>query len=109
MIHHDSVVEQAVRVLSAIIRDQEAEVYLVQNIYGRLAIYFDTKNSNLMDTAAKRLSDELGSWLQGCDSYDASQLCKSKIISGCSRSSSRIYIGQDNTEKRWFPARNQNW
>lgn len=79
MIHHDSVVEQAVRVLSAIIRDQEAEVYLVQNIYGRLAIYFDTKNSNLMDTAAKRLSDELGSWLQGCDSYDASQLIKNEI------------------------------
>ena len=76
MIHHDSVVEQAVRVLSDIIRDQEAEVYLVQNIYGRLVIYLDTKNRSLVDTATKRLSDELGSWFQSCNSYDVNLLIK---------------------------------
>lgn len=79
MIHHDSVVEQAVRVLSDIIRDQEAEVYLVQNIYGRLVIYLDTKNRSLVDTATKRLSDELGSWFQSCNSYDVNLLIKNEI------------------------------
>lgn len=79
MIHHDIVIEQAVRLLTDIIRDPETEVYLVQNIYGKLMVYLDTQKPDLVDAVSERLSAELEPWFQRCDLYDESLLAKSEI------------------------------
>ena len=40
IVHHDIVVPRSIEVISAAIKGQETEVYIVQNIYGKLMIYF---------------------------------------------------------------------
>lgn len=79
IVHHDIVVPRSVKVISAAIKGQEAEVYIVQNIYGKLMIYLKNQNFELLDTISERLSAEIGAWFQGCDFYEANIFIKSEI------------------------------
>ena len=79
IVHHDIVVPRSVEVISAAIKGQEAEVYIVQNIYGKLMIYLKNQNFELLDTISERLSAEIGAWFQGCDFYEANIFIKSEI------------------------------
>ena len=79
MIHHDMVVDQAVRLLADMIHGQETEVYLVQNIYGKLMVYLDTQKPTLLDSVSEKLSAALGPWFQGCDLYSTNLFVKSEI------------------------------
>lgn len=79
IVHHDIVVPRSVEVISAAIKGQEAEVYIVQNIYGKLMIYLESRNNELADTISERLSAEIGAWFQGCDFYEANIFLKSEI------------------------------
>ena len=81
IVHHDIVVPRSIEVISAAIKGQEAEVYIVQNIYGKLMIYLKNQNFELLDTISERLSAEIGAWFQGCDFYDK------PILGGSSRNS----------------------
>ena len=71
IVHHDIVVSRSVEIISAAIKGQEAEVYIVQNIHGKLMIYLESRNNELADTISERLSAEIGAWFQGCDFYKA--------------------------------------
>ena len=55
MVHHDAVVSRAIDVISDIINSQSAEVYIVQNIYGKLMIYLESQNYTLVDVSRMRL------------------------------------------------------
>lgn len=79
IVHHDIVVPRSIEVISAAIKGQEAEVYIVQNIYGKLMIYLESRNNELADTISERLSAEIGAWFQGCDFYEANIFLKSEI------------------------------
>jgi len=80
MVHHDVVVPRAVDIISDMISDQDdAEVYIVQNSYGRLMVYLESQGCELMDSISEKLSSELGSWFQGCDFYGANVLVKDEI------------------------------
>ena len=79
IVHHDIVVPRSVEVISVAIKGQEAEVYIVQNIYGKLMIYLKNQNFELLDTISERLSAEIGAWFQGCDFYEANIFIKSEI------------------------------
>lgn len=79
MVHHDVVVSRAVDVISDIISNQSAEVYIVQNIYGKLMVYLESQNYTLADGISEKLSNELGAWFQGCDFCEANIFVKSEI------------------------------
>lgn len=79
IVHHDIVVSRSVEIISAAIKGQEAEVYIVQNIHGKLMIYLESRNNELADTISERLSAEIGAWFQGCDFYEANIFIKSEI------------------------------
>ena len=79
IVHHDIVVSRSVEVISAVIKGQEAEVYIVQNIYGKLMVYLESRNYELVDTISAKLSAEIGSWLLGCDFYEANIFIKTEI------------------------------
>lgn len=79
MMHHDVVVSRAIDVISDIISGQSAEVYIVQNIYGKLMIYLESQNYTLVDVISKNLSNELGVWFQGCDFCETNIFVKSEI------------------------------
>jgi len=79
MVHHDVVVSRAVDIISDMIRDQDAEVYIVQNIYGKLMVYLESRSYELVDSISEKLSGELGSWFQGCDFCGANIFVKDEI------------------------------
>lgn len=79
IVHHDVVVSQAIEVISTIIEGQKAEAYIVQNIYGKLMVYLESQNYELVGTISDKLFDRIGPWFQGCDFYGASIFTKSEI------------------------------
>ena len=56
MMHHDVVVSRTINMISDVVRGQNTEAYVVQNIYGKLMVYLETQNRTLANILSEKLS-----------------------------------------------------
>ncbi len=82
MIHNDRVLDRTIEA-AGILADKypELELYIVQNIYGKIIAYVDKDKEGLIDEIKKRLTDAIDIWLNTCESLKDNFFAKTEIES----------------------------
>ena len=80
MIHINEVLS---RVLEAAVmftkRNSCVQLYIVQNIYGKIMVYVDTVQNELVNELKEQLEGIIGPWLNTCELYADSIFAKAEI------------------------------
>lgn len=80
MIHNDRVLDRVIEA-SGILADKysELELYIVQNIYGKIIVYVDKDKKGLIDEIKQDLTDAIDIWLNTCESLKDNFFAKTEI------------------------------
>lgn len=70
IVHYDVVLQKTVDIiLNELSGDSRSEIYIVQNVYGKILVYLNTERKELVLKFDTILKDKIGSWLGGCEAY----------------------------------------
>lgn len=96
MVHYDKILDTAVRIIEELWKEEKKAVaYVIQNVYGKLQVYVDIDDENLITNMKSLLEDEIGCWLGACGSLQKNSFVKAEIesyIEMQSASRDRIWI-----------------
>lgn len=68
MIHYDNVLELTKKNIEEIWKQEKhIKAYIVQNVYGKITVYFDTQDKNFVMLFEAKLREAIGNWLAGCE------------------------------------------
>lgn len=82
MIHYDGILGTAVQVIQELWKEEKkAKAYIIQNVYGKLQIYIDTEDEDLISQLKNLLADKIGYWLGVCGSLQDNGFVKIEIES----------------------------
>ncbi len=80
MIHNNEVLEKAIETAEAFTEnDNDLEVYIVQNVYGKIIVYVDTLQEELIVRLERELADKIHVWLNTCESVRENIFAESEI------------------------------
>lgn len=80
IIHHNTILSDTINTLNDILNKKDGtDVYIVQNVYGKILIYVDTGECNLISYIKDKLSEKIGEWLNTCEAYGENFFVKSEI------------------------------
>ena len=95
MIHYDSVLKDTIQIVKKIwIDETTAKAYIVQNVYGKISVYIDTDDNDLVKNVKKMLYDRLESWLTDCESLNKNYFAQ---------------VARENWEKEYHPVSERIW
>ncbi len=82
MIHNNEVLIKVVDKAAGFAEVHDGvEVYIVQNVYGKIIVYLDTDQEKLVVDLEKRMADVIGEWLIKCELYENNLFAKIEIDS----------------------------
>ena len=82
MVHYDVVLENTIEIVSKELEDaKDDEVYIVQNVYGKILVYVKTQKKDLVEHLTNSLKDTIGEWLSSCEKYGDNFFVVSEIDS----------------------------
>lgn len=68
MIHYDRVMQKTIAWAKERIREhKDLEIFIVQNVYGKISLYIDTADDSLIREMNASLEEEIEEWLNGCE------------------------------------------
>ena len=68
MIHNNEVLEKTIETAAAFAgKYNDLELYIVQNVYGKIIVYADTPQKNLVAQLERELTDKIDVWLNACE------------------------------------------
>ncbi|MDE6052511.1 MAG: hypothetical protein K2G55_01835, partial [Lachnospiraceae bacterium] len=80
MIHNnevlDKVIEIAVKFTS---KYNSLELYIVQNVYGKIIVYIDTPQKELVPVLEKELAGAIDVWLNTCEAIEENIFAQTEI------------------------------
>ncbi|MDE5716646.1 MAG: AAA family ATPase, partial [Lachnospiraceae bacterium] len=96
MVHYDKILNIAIQVIEQFWREEkEAVAYVIQNVYGKLQVYIDVDDENLVSNMKSLLEEKIGHWLGVCGSLQKNGFVKAEIdayIKTHSANKDRIWI-----------------
>ena len=68
MIHNNEVLEKTIETAAAFTEKyNDLELYIVQNVYGKIIVYADTLQKELVAHLERELTDKIDVWLNACE------------------------------------------
>lgn len=96
MVHYDKILNIAVQLIEQLWEEEkEAVAYVIQNVYGKLQVYIDVDDKNLVSRMKSLLEERIGHWLGACGSLQKNGFVKAEIdsyIKTHSANKDRIWI-----------------
>lgn len=96
MIHYDKILNTAVQIIEELWKEEKKAVaYVIQNVYGKLQVYVDVDDENLISCMKGLLEDKIGCWLGVCGSLQNNGFVKAEMesyVNSHSASKDRIWI-----------------
>lgn len=82
MIHYDSVLGVAVQTIEELWeKEKRATAYVIQNVYGKLQVYVDAEDEDLISCMKGLLEEKLGCWLGVCGSLKENSFVQAEVES----------------------------
>ena len=96
MVHYDKILNIAIQLIEQLWEEEkEAVAYVIQNVYGKLQVYIDVDDKNLVSRMKSLLEERIGHWLGACGSLQKNGFVKAEIdsyIKTHSANKDRIWI-----------------
>lgn len=82
MIHYDKILRIAVQIIEELWEEEkEAIAYIIQNVYGKLQVYIEADDEQLILRLNRQLEESVGEWLGACASLHDNGFIKAEITS----------------------------
>lgn len=82
MVHYDRVIKSAVQIIEELWKEEKrATAYVIQNVYGKIQVYIDVDDENLISCMERQLKENIGNWLGGCGSLQKNSFVKAEVES----------------------------
>ena len=80
MIHNNEVLGKTIDVISKFTDLYiDAMFYIVQNVYGKIIVYVDSKEEDIVINLKKHLVDAIDVWLRTCERYEDNYFARIEI------------------------------
>lgn len=80
MIHNNEVLEQTIAIAAEFTkRDKELELYIVQNVYGKIILYVSSCPKELAVHLREKLEVAIGMWLNSCEQIEDNIFAETEI------------------------------
>ncbi len=80
MIHNNEVLSRAIEAAAGFVDQYDnVEVYIVQNVYGKIIVYVGTDQENLVVELEKKMREVIELWLTTCELYENNLFAKMEI------------------------------
>ena len=80
MIHNNEVLGKAVEIaVECTTKYNDLELYIVQNVYGKIIVYADTAQKELAVQLERKLTDTIDVWLYSCELIEENIFAKTEI------------------------------
>ena len=80
MIHNNEVLGKTIDVISKFTDLYiDAMFYIVQNVYGKIIVYVDSKEEDIVINLKKHLADAIDVWLRTCERYEDNYFARIEI------------------------------
>ncbi len=80
MIHNNEVLEKAIQTAEAFTEKYDnLELYIVQNVYGKIIIYADTLQTELVAKLERELTNQIDVWLNTCELLKQNRFAETEI------------------------------
>jgi len=82
MVHYDRVIKSTVQIIEELWKEEKrATAYVIQNVYGKLQVYVDVDDDNLISCMEGQLKKNIGNWLGCCGSLQKNSFVKAEVES----------------------------
>ncbi len=80
MIHNNEVLGRTVDIVAKFTGIyMDAMFYIIQNVYGKIIVYVDSKVDDILENLKKQLTDEIDVWLGTCERYEDNYFARMEI------------------------------
>ena len=80
MIHNNEVLGTVINVASQLVEtNKDLTLYIVQNVYGKIIIYVDTTQKELVYDVEAEMMKKIDTWLSTCELYEDNFFAQSQI------------------------------
>jgi len=80
MIHNNEVLKKTVETAVEFTgKYNDLELYIIQNVYGKVIVYADTSQKELVDRLEEELSETIDAWLNTCELIEENIFAKTEI------------------------------
>ena len=101
MIHNNEVLEKTIETAAAFTeKNNDLELYIVQNVYGKIIVYADTLQKELVAHLERELTDKIDVWLKQKSRYGNRKALLSGIGYGYLKNILPMYIGMRKKERK---------
>lgn len=80
MIHYNEVLDKTIEIVRGFVaEDKELEVYIIQDVYGKINIYLNQGNNKISDQVEGTLKENIDHWLGYCGDYAEEYFIRTQI------------------------------
>lgn len=80
MIHNNEVLEKTIETAAKFTKDyKDLKLYIVQNVYGKIIVFADTSQKNIIMQLRESLSKQIDKWLNTCESIKENIFAETEI------------------------------